>query len=98
METIIIEMPEEEKDKLFDILNRLGLTVDQVTDIFLRWVIDNPDEAGRWLKSCAIDNKNPAITAMLDLQDELKGKSVMTGLDTEEAIMDLTKEIRRNGR
>ena len=98
METIIIEMPEEEKDKLFDILNRLGLTVDQVTDMFLRWVIDNPDEAGRWLKNCAIDNKNPAIAAILDLQDELKGKSVMTGLDTEEAIMDLTKEIRRNGR
>ena len=50
METIIIEMPEEEKDKLFAVLKRLGLTVDQVTDMFLRWVIDNPDEAGRWLK------------------------------------------------
>ena len=35
---------------------------------------------------------------MLDLQDELKGKAAMTGLDTEEAIMDLTKEIRRNDR
>lgn len=34
METIIIEMPEEEKDKLFDILNRLGLTVDQVRICF----------------------------------------------------------------
>lgn len=96
MKTIIIEMPEEEKDKLFDILNRLGLTVNQVTDVFLRWVIDNPDEAGRWLKNCAIENKNPAVTAMLDLQDELKGKAAMTGLDTEETIMDLTKEIRRN--
>ena len=98
METIIIEMPEEEKDKLFAILNRLGLTVDQVTDMFFRWIIDNPDESERWLKNCAIENKNPAVTAMLDLQDELKGKAVMTGLDTEEAIMDLTKEIRRNDR
>lgn len=62
METIIINMSEEEKDKLFDILNRLGLTVDQVTDMFLRWVIDHPDEAGRWLKNCAIDNENSAVT------------------------------------
>ena len=98
METIIIEMSEEEKDKLFNILNHLGLTVDQVTDMFLRWVIDNPDEARRWLKNCTIDNKNPAVAAMLDLQDELKGKAVMTGLNTEEAIMDLTKGIRRNDR
>lgn len=63
-------MPEEEKDKLFDILNRLGFTLDQVTDMFLRWVINNSEEAVRWLKSCAIDNKNPAVAAMLNLQDE----------------------------
>jgi len=56
METIIIDMSEEEKDKLFDILNRLGLTVDQVTDMFLRWVIENPDEAGRWLKEIRRNN------------------------------------------
>jgi antitoxin component of RelBE/YafQ-DinJ toxin-antitoxin module len=49
-------MSEEEKDKLFDILNRLGLTVDQVTDMFLRWVIENPDEAGRWLKEIRRNN------------------------------------------
>lgn len=56
METIIIDMSEEEKDKLFDILNRLGLNVDQITDMFLRWVIDHPDEAVRWLKEIRRNN------------------------------------------
>lgn len=51
MKTIItVEIPQEEKKQLFQILNDLNLTVDQVTEQFLKWCIDYPDKAALWLR------------------------------------------------
>ena len=51
MKTIItVEITPEEKKQLFQILNDLNLTVDQVTEQFLKWCIDYPDKAALWLR------------------------------------------------
>lgn len=52
MKTIItVEIPQEEKEQLFQILNSLNMTVDQVTEHFLKWCIEYPDKAALWLKN-----------------------------------------------
>lgn len=52
MKTIItVEIPQEEKEQLFQILNSLNVTVDQVTEQFLKWCIDYPDRAALWLRN-----------------------------------------------
>ena len=48
--TITVEITQEEKEQLFQILNSLHVTVDQVTEQFLKWCIDNPDKAALWLR------------------------------------------------
>lgn len=45
-------MPEEEKNKLLKTLSELGLTVDGVTNAFLKWVVEYPDDALSWLQQC----------------------------------------------
>ena len=47
--TITVEITQEEKEQLFQILNSLHVTVDQVTEQFLQWCIDYPDKAALWL-------------------------------------------------
>lgn len=49
--TITVEIPQEEKEQLFQILNSLHVTVDQVTEQFLKWCIDYPDRAALWLRN-----------------------------------------------
>ena len=48
--TITVEITQEEKEQLFQILNSLHVTVDQVTEQFLKWCIDYPDKAALWLR------------------------------------------------
>ena len=48
--TITVEIPYEEKEQLFQILNDLNMTVDQLTEQFLKWCIDYPDKAALWLR------------------------------------------------
>lgn len=49
--TITVEITPEEKEQLFQILNSLHVTVDQVTEQFLKWCIEYPDKAALWLKN-----------------------------------------------
>ena len=48
--TITVEITPEEKEQLFQILNSLHVTVDQVTEQFLKWCIEYPDKAALWLR------------------------------------------------
>lgn len=48
--TITVEIPYEEKEQLFQILNSLNVTVDQVTEQFLKWCVDYLDKAALWLR------------------------------------------------
>lgn len=48
--TITVEITQEEKEQLFQILNSLNVTVDQVTEQFLKWCVDYPDKAALWLR------------------------------------------------
>ncbi|HPY83631.1 MAG TPA: hypothetical protein PLS20_01140 [Ruminococcus flavefaciens] len=49
--TIAITMTESEKEQLFKVLDNMHLTVDEVIEQFFQWIIDNPIEAEKWLKS-----------------------------------------------
>ena len=49
MKTICITMPQEEKDKLLQILEDNNITVDQAVDGFLRWLIRNTRAALEWV-------------------------------------------------
>ena len=49
--TITVEIPYEEKEQLFQILNSLNVTVDQVTEQFLKLCIEYPDKAALWLRN-----------------------------------------------
>ena len=49
--TITVEITPEEKEQLFQILNSLHVTVDQVTEQFLKWCIEYPDKAAMWLRN-----------------------------------------------
>ncbi len=49
METICITMPQEEKDKLLQILEENDMTVDQAADGFLRWLIRDTRATLEWL-------------------------------------------------
>ena len=49
--TITVEIPSEEKEQLFQILNSLNVTVDQVTEQFLKLCIEYPDKAALWLRN-----------------------------------------------
>ena len=49
METICITMPQEEKDKLLQILEENNMTLDQVANGFLRWLIRDTRAALEWL-------------------------------------------------
>lgn len=48
--TITIEMSSEDKEKLIKILEDIHFTIDEAVEMFLRWVIDDPDEAAEWFK------------------------------------------------
>ena len=48
--TITVEITPEEKEQLFQILNSLHVTVDQVTEQFLKCGVDYPDKAALWLR------------------------------------------------
>ena len=49
METICITMPQEEKDKLMQILEENNMTIDQAANGFLRWLIRDTRAALEWL-------------------------------------------------
>ena len=49
METICITMPQEEKDKLMQILEENNMTIDQAVDGFLRWLIRDTRAALEWV-------------------------------------------------
>jgi len=49
METICITMPQEEKDKLLQILEENNMTLDQVANGFLRWLIRDTRAALEWV-------------------------------------------------
>ena len=49
METICITMPQEEKDKLMQILEENNMTIDQDANGFLRWRIRDTRAALEWL-------------------------------------------------
>lgn len=49
METICITMPQEEKDKLMQILEENNMTIDEAVDGFLRWLIRDTRAALEWL-------------------------------------------------
>lgn len=49
--TITVMMSETEKEKLFRILEELHLTIDEIVEQFLQWVVNSPEEAEKWLKS-----------------------------------------------
>ena len=48
METICITMPQEEKDKLMQILEENNMTIDEAVDGFLRWLIRDTRAALEW--------------------------------------------------
>ena len=48
METICITMPQEEKDKLMQILEENNMTIDQAANGFLRWLIRDTRAALEW--------------------------------------------------
>ena len=50
METICITMPQEEKDKLMQILEENNMTIDQAANGFLRWLIRDTRAALEWLE------------------------------------------------
>ena len=54
--TITVEITPEEKEQLFQILNGLNMTVDQVTEQFLKWCIEYPDKAVMWLRNSPEQN------------------------------------------
>lgn len=45
-----VEMPLEDKEQLLKILDSLHLSVDEVVEQFLRWIVDYPDETVLWLR------------------------------------------------
>ena len=49
METICVTLSQEEKDKLFEILDENNMTFDQVVEGFFRWLIRDTDAALKWL-------------------------------------------------
>lgn len=49
METICITMPQEEKDKLMQILEENNMTIDQAANGFLRWLIRDTRAALEWV-------------------------------------------------
>ena len=49
METICITMPQEEKDKLMQILEENNMTIDQAANGFLRWLIRDTRATLEWL-------------------------------------------------
>lgn len=55
--TIAITMTETEKEQLLKLLDNMKLTPDELIEQFFQWVIDNPKEAEKWLKSSLADEK-----------------------------------------
>ena len=53
--TISIEMPLDEKEKLMAFLSDNNWTIDEITNAFLKWVIEYPEEATEWVKKCKED-------------------------------------------
>lgn len=68
METISITMPQEEKDKLFKILEENNMTVDEAVDGFLRWLIRDTKAALAWIGIDINELKRPRIN-MITQQD-----------------------------
>ena len=49
-ETISVEMSQEEKEKLLSTISDCGWTIDGLTNVFLKWIVDYPDEAVMCIK------------------------------------------------
>ena len=54
--TITVEITQEEKEQLFFFFFSLHVTVDQVTEQFLKWCIEYPDKAALWLRDIKEDH------------------------------------------
>lgn len=50
--TISIEMALDEKDRLMAFLYEHNWTLDEITNAFLKWVIEYPEDATEWIKRC----------------------------------------------
>ena len=61
IETITVSMPQEEANKLFEILKANSMTIDQAVDRFLRWVIHDTAAALKWIGVDIRTNKLPRI-------------------------------------
>ena len=61
METISITMSQEEKDKLFEILEENNMTVDEAVDGFLLWLIRDTKAALAWIGIDMNELKRPRI-------------------------------------
>ncbi|MBR6982564.1 MAG: hypothetical protein IKH75_03350 [Ruminococcus sp.] len=47
---INIKMSQEDKEKLLRIISAYGWTIDEITNAFLKWIVDYPDEAVMCIK------------------------------------------------
>ena len=47
---INIKMSQEDKEKLLSIISDYGWTIDGLTNVFLKWIVDYPDEAVMCIK------------------------------------------------
>ena len=61
IETITVTMPQEEANKLFEILKANNLTIDQAVSRFLRWVIHDTAAALKWIGVDICSSKLPRI-------------------------------------
>ena len=50
--TITIEMLIDEKERLLRFLSEHNWTIDDITNAFLKWIVECPEEATEWLKRC----------------------------------------------
>ena len=47
---INIKMSQEDKEKLLRIISAYGWTIDEITNAFLKWIVDYPDKAVMCIK------------------------------------------------
>ena len=47
---INIKMSQEDKEKLLRTISAYGWTIDEITNAFLKWIVDYPDEAVMCIK------------------------------------------------
>ena len=94
MTTVNIQIEKELKDKMDDILDGQGISIDVVVSDYLRQLVGHRPGSVKILMN---SDKTPEDTmaAWRKLQEAFAGEAERLGLKTEQDVVDMCKEVRR---